>query len=105
MKLALSIPDSEAHNPIKRGTDRGCKELDGDVNPQPDRLKKRKQERDGETGKAEVGEREETRIKGSEERGCRRILTVQTAERQRGSKRAAGTASKTGVSLSLLLPL
>lgn len=55
MKLALSIPDTEAHNPIKRGTDRGCKELGGDVNPQPDRLKKRKQERErGDEDKGEI---------------------------------------------------
>ena len=50
MKLALSIPDSEARNPIKGGRDRGCKELDGDMNSQPDRLKKSKQGREGEMG-------------------------------------------------------
>lgn len=53
MKLALSIPDSEAHNPIKGGRDRGCKELDRDMNSQPKRLKKNgKQRREGD------GERE-----------------------------------------------
>lgn len=51
MKLALSIPDSEARNPIKGDRDRGCKELDRDMNSQPDRLKKeRKQGREGEMG-------------------------------------------------------
>lgn len=49
MKLALSIPDSEARNPIKGGRDRGCKELDRDMNSQPDGVRKRKQRRrDGE---------------------------------------------------------
>lgn len=32
MKLALSIPDSEAHNPIKGGADGGCEELGGETN-------------------------------------------------------------------------
>lgn len=44
MKLALSIPDSEARNPIKGGRERGCKELDADMNSQPIGLKKRKKE-------------------------------------------------------------
>ena len=43
MKLALSIPDSEARNPIKGDRDRGCKELDRDMNSQPDRLKKKRE--------------------------------------------------------------
>lgn len=50
MKLALSIPDSEARNPIKGGRDRGCKELAGDMNPQSNRLEERKQGREGERG-------------------------------------------------------
>lgn len=41
MKLALSTPDSEAHNPINVGRDRGCKELSGDVNSRPDKTWKR----------------------------------------------------------------
>ncbi len=45
MKLALSIPDSEARNPIKGGRDRGCKELDRDMKSQPNRLKKSNQGR------------------------------------------------------------
>lgn len=48
MKLALSIPNSEACNPIKEGRDRGCKELVGDVNSQFKRFKKRKHGRDTE---------------------------------------------------------
>lgn len=47
MKLALSILDSEACNPIKGGRDRGCKELNGGINAQPKRLKKGKQGKRG----------------------------------------------------------
>lgn len=41
MKLALSTPDSEAHNPINAGRDRGCKELSGNVNSRPHKTWKR----------------------------------------------------------------
>lgn len=42
MKLALSTPDSEARNPINGGRDRGCKELDRDVNSKSDKTGKRR---------------------------------------------------------------
>lgn len=50
MKLALSIPDSGGAIRLKGGRDRGCKELDGDVHSQPDRLTGRKQGREAEMG-------------------------------------------------------
>lgn len=49
MKLALSIPILRRIT-IKEGRDRECKGLDGDVNSQPDRLKKRKPGREGKMG-------------------------------------------------------
>lgn len=55
MKLALSIPDLEARNPIKGGRDWGCKELDVDMNSQPNRRKRRKQRGEGEMGNASGG--------------------------------------------------
>lgn len=59
MKLALSIPVSEARNPIKGGRDWGCKELDVDMHSQPNQqLKKektRKKKRDGECGGEGIG--------------------------------------------------
>lgn len=50
MKLALSIPDSGGAIRLKGGRDRGCKELDGDVHSQPDRLTGRKQGREAGMG-------------------------------------------------------